>query len=52
MATLYIKYTKKGEKKFIFQIIGEGAWSLLAKGWLRQCFLLSRQKILNIMVGF
>ena len=26
MATLYLKYAKKCEKKFIFQIIGEGAW--------------------------
>ena len=47
MATLYLKYAKKCEKKFILQIIGEGAW-----GWLRQCFFLSRQKILNIIVGF
>ena len=47
MATLYLKYAKKCEKKFIFQIIGEGAW-----GWLRLCFFLSRQKILNIIVGF
>ena len=23
-----------------------------ARGWLRQCFFLSRQKILNIIVGF
>ena len=52
MATLYLKYAKKCEKKFIFQIIGEGSWALLARGWLRQCFFLSRQKILNIIVGF
>ena len=52
MATLYLKYAKNCEKKFIFQIIGEGSWALLARGWLRQCFFLSRQKILNIIVGF
>ena len=39
-------------KKVCFQIIGEGAWAFLTRGWLRQCFLLSRQKFLNIMVGF
>ena len=27
------------------------AWSLLARRWLRQFYLLSRQKILNILVG-
>ena len=35
-----IKYAKKCEKMF------------LARGWLRQCYLLSRQKIINILVGF
>ena len=39
-------------KKVCFQIKGEGAWAFLTRGWLRQCFLLSRQKFLNIMVGF
>ena len=61
MATLYIimynyvyikyilKYAKKCEKKCFFPNY-KWAWSLLARGWIRQCKLLSRQKIINIMV--
>ena len=42
MATQYIKYAKKCEKKFVFSNYGGGAWSFLAWGWLRPCCQLSQ----------
>ena len=53
MATLYIimyfKIRQKVQKNFFLQIIN-GHGLFLARGWLRQCYLISRQKIINIMV--
>ena len=42
MATQYIKYAKKCEKSLFFQIMGGGAMSFLAWGWLRPCCQLSQ----------
>ena len=50
MAALYIKYAKKCEKMFFLQIIN-GHGPFWPGGWLRQYYLLSRQKSINIMVG-
>ena len=33
------KIRRKVRKKFIFQIIGEGAWSFFTRGWLRPWLL-------------
>ena len=39
------KIRQKVLKQFFYQIIGGGAWPLLARGWLRPCHLLKDCKI-------